>query len=1026
MSVIISDNNNSSYGTSVATITITNGGIGYTLSDSLALSGGSMNCTINVDGVDGNGVITGATITATGDGYALSGYTTTGGTGSDAQITVSSLYNGFSTPNSFYRIEASNMGLYGAGNLQFNTAKYVNITFSNAGNCLGVTIPLIAYTAGNNRGVIASLEEYQSVTSFDTGTEKVNKIAHGLNNDDIVSFGTTGVLPTGIVAGTQYYVINKSADDFQISTSIGGSIIGLSGTPSGTWDVGVQRATKELTIIEISGPLDTYPLTSPAVYNSYGSFITSFVFTSPYPVTTTAGIYRLRFIIGSGTVGTWYVKTSDVSISISYAVWCDTKVSFSTDDILIVKDKIIIDQNVTLGGVLGVSEATCGTSAWICSKVSDPITNDNVCLLEWQNPPIASYTLTVKGRIYFGTLSGLRVGTSTNRIPYAKKAIITFTTPAVGTLASGLGTIPNTVVASSGIGGQSLFLYGEIPTYLKTNLLSDAAMLQSHLLTTDNVNWVNGDQIAIGKSYSIGQGQTALYTVSGVTGNDITLTANVATFSHKAGGTIIRFNYCGILFQNDVSVYVGQYAPPANFILSGVDFLNYEFTMSTQTTYYYMASFLKSTLRSQWLIQDCTARGTSTNISNLISIIIPSDGMLIQRVYTHRLNLCYIISSYYTTYYSSGRFTMRDCSIVSQYRYGFSPGLNCRWSMINNSFENSTGTASVYTCFLILRGIEIEYYDNKLWGNPTPTAVGTVLIGQCVNPIKIGPNYYNYNLIAMEFGASATIKCLEKDSVFGNEYPNTTDIYLDAGCIPDYIYKNLIAPSGGLVIDTTNIEDMIVGSRIGFTNFNGLTYDDRNIYTLGRTQRTGSGLSDETVHTSGTGKYAMRLESTSSAGNIEFSQEIPTGNIQNLTITITAWIKINSSVYYNTTHLNPTMFIDYDDGTIVSSGSTNTTDWQMITMSVTPITTTGVIILTIGGYTEATGSDAYFYIDDITISYPPGSSIDLGGLDIWNNALPITPSINLRTSAKTMVTTDGNVLIILHPELGSDSQLLEV
>lgn len=53
------------------------------------------------------------------------------------------------------------------------------------------------------------------------------------NNGDVVTFSTTGTLPTGIVAGNNYYVINRTSTTFQISLTLGGAAINTSGTQSG-------------------------------------------------------------------------------------------------------------------------------------------------------------------------------------------------------------------------------------------------------------------------------------------------------------------------------------------------------------------------------------------------------------------------------------------------------------------------------------------------------------------------------------------------------------------------------------------------------------------------------------------------------------------------------------------------------------------------------------------------------------------------------------------------------------------------
>lgn len=63
----------------------------------------------------------------------------------------------------------------------------------------------------------------------------VSQVAHGLVAGSPISFTTTGALPTGVVAGTTYYVIatGLTADAFQFSTTVGGAAINSSGSQSG-------------------------------------------------------------------------------------------------------------------------------------------------------------------------------------------------------------------------------------------------------------------------------------------------------------------------------------------------------------------------------------------------------------------------------------------------------------------------------------------------------------------------------------------------------------------------------------------------------------------------------------------------------------------------------------------------------------------------------------------------------------------------------------------------------------------------
>lgn len=56
---------------------------------------------------------------------------------------------------------------------------------------------------------------------------------HTLQNGDAIKFSTTGALPTGIVAGTTYYVVNAATNTFSVSATPGGATITTTGTQSG-------------------------------------------------------------------------------------------------------------------------------------------------------------------------------------------------------------------------------------------------------------------------------------------------------------------------------------------------------------------------------------------------------------------------------------------------------------------------------------------------------------------------------------------------------------------------------------------------------------------------------------------------------------------------------------------------------------------------------------------------------------------------------------------------------------------------
>ena len=60
---------------------------------------------------------------------------------------------------------------------------------------------------------------------------------HGFENGDQIRFATTGALPTGLTAGTIYYVNNITTDTFEVSATLAGTSIDTSGTQSGVQTV---------------------------------------------------------------------------------------------------------------------------------------------------------------------------------------------------------------------------------------------------------------------------------------------------------------------------------------------------------------------------------------------------------------------------------------------------------------------------------------------------------------------------------------------------------------------------------------------------------------------------------------------------------------------------------------------------------------------------------------------------------------------------------------------------------------------
>lgn len=89
------------------------------------------------------------------------------------------------------------------------------------------------------------LEKQFSMTAGDTFTVTIASPAvftcttNNFSLNDVVYFSTTGALPTGLSAGTAYYVISAglAGNTFEVSATLGGTAINTSGSQSGTHSV---------------------------------------------------------------------------------------------------------------------------------------------------------------------------------------------------------------------------------------------------------------------------------------------------------------------------------------------------------------------------------------------------------------------------------------------------------------------------------------------------------------------------------------------------------------------------------------------------------------------------------------------------------------------------------------------------------------------------------------------------------------------------------------------------------------------
>lgn len=897
-------------------------------------------------------------------------------------VIISDSATNLSTVNGFLRCEAYNLGCSSATNLALNTPRMINVTFANAGNCQGIIIAIQAQATTNTswRAVTARLQQALGTATVTIASPGViTKVGHGLNAGDQFTFSTTGATPTGLTAGTIYFVsaTGLTADTFQFSTTSGGASVNTSGSQSGTHTLWADRATKTLTGAEISN----------SVARPFGTWIVPFEFATPFAVDTTAS--KWRFHVANDTTGTnnWFITTSD-GTNPFYVTWCDTTRTFANGDIVIVKEAVTIDQAGTVTGLIAnnTGDSANAVAMVICKSADGTVAN--VGNLKWASAPASSYSLTINGVVYMGAHSGVRAGASGSRISYANKGVIDFASVSNGTLmgfkavALTNGTTPK----------ASIIVYGEIPSVRYTTLASDAATGQPNITTVDATGWAIGDTVYIGKQDVTGQGDINSRTISSIAGTAITLSSNILTNLRKAGGIVMRMNGYGFQIKGPTALATSLTAMSgmSNFVLSGVQVTDHIFNVATSST---NNNYDDAGNRSRHTVQDGSVESTSTSITRFSNqVMLVHDGITFERLVLWRVGLYGTLNQgTIVGTLGPGSVTVNNLRVLSP---GAGTGTDTSSKIVAYDFDDIVFENSGTNGMMTINGAKNTTADDiSFWGCSSSISnnVGALTLGTTINA-RFNNIKYNRCTLALLFAGVPQRGIVDIDSVFGDEAANTTDVDFLAGAFTDYEMRS---PTGAVNVATANLTSTIDGTQLRIPEYNDTPNDDRVWLTYGRFRRTGPGLSDTTARTAG--GYALVFEPVDDGlgtNLLRRTEVIPTGDIQNKTMTISVWVKVNLTGYDAGTHSMPTLTVDYDNGTLITAvAQAEFGSFQQLSVTFTPQTTYGQVTATLSGATDASGADAYFYEDDWNVAYPAGVSIDLGGLDLWAGGLPVGPPI---------------------------------
>jgi surface protein len=173
--------------------------------------------------------------------------------------TAGNLNNMFANCTNLARIDVKNMVItFNVGNCKLNKAA-IEIVCSNVARVTssqtltitgnygvdaavsktgsGITSRSTTVTIANTSGLSVGMFVTGTGTGIGTATggtaqttdERIYTVSHGLSDGTRISFSALGTI-TGILTFTHYFVVNSSADSFQIAATPGGTAINLTGT----------------------------------------------------------------------------------------------------------------------------------------------------------------------------------------------------------------------------------------------------------------------------------------------------------------------------------------------------------------------------------------------------------------------------------------------------------------------------------------------------------------------------------------------------------------------------------------------------------------------------------------------------------------------------------------------------------------------------------------------------------------------------------------------------------------------------
>jgi len=914
------------------------------------------------------------------------------------------------------------------------------------------TAPVLGTITPNPLTVV--LGQYKTATMTLASPTLVTTATHGYTTGDAVRFTSTGNMYTGITRGQKYYVNVQSTTTFWIYDTYANAIAGgatgqvnTSGSQSGVHSCHLVMEEKVITCDDVFGE-STLPQTSSQTFANYMS--TGWTTT----VDNVANKWSLFYVCDDAdTANQWNIMHGTAQNGfIAYGTTVQSATSGT--------DGIIFDQEVDMTGTFVLKShrqatETAGICGILCSQKDDPYLTPNFIIDPTQGTAIGN--TTIDGRFIYSALSYMSIGKpirfTANLLTGAtsgtlsanfdgvtgsylvhlnpvstddefQQVTMSFTNGSTSVTFSALTSngladagvcVPHadnydfyagaqtvgtasftslTNIVSSTAMGFRMNCFGEVVKEPYAVLDADVASGTNTIVTDRETNWEINDTLKVGGNDTQIGGDNTTYTISNIStsgGKDtITLSANLATYNRKAG------NQIQLVWSSTTAINFNKHANVNNYQLTfNPSIFN---VIGVNTTAWSALSYAVGNNGGTNIFTDRKPYFLYYVSDFVVLFIIPTSGTRAEKISmtTKTVGNVQIENAGATIATSK----LKNLAFYNTAWIGGTYVLPIGVPLIVDTLYTETPSSNGAGLDLILNP-NMSVKNIHIWGlnNPYGAWIKANFSRQMEN-IYIDNAKIGIQVSSFSVGSSAgtPIGAKMKNVYFGTKQANTVDVAFTAGSYSDLEINN---PTN-YTISTTNQALMVEGSLVKMTDINGVQNETMIYHKNGRTSISGTGLSDTTAHNS---NQVMKFLSESGVDQTQWTQTIPTGNIQNKDMMIGVWVNIDNAGYWGGSHQMPRLTINYDDGTEAYAEAGQVTGWQYIFVPFTPTTTSSFVTAKLSTQTDA-GANGYVYMGDMSVLYPAGYTLNLGSFNYLNAGFPVAPTISTSVSAQDVWSAD--------------------